>query len=296
MPAAGSAPAVKADTLVRIDPATNKISAVVNVGQRPSAIAVGGRSVWVYNDAGPSVSEIDAATATAPTHDEARRRAQPQLDRLRGAGARGRHRRRLARRHRRARKVVSHAGVLGVAGSASTGCKQSPVRSRSATAPSGSSRAGSRQPGAAHRPGHRQRHAGGRTSRAPRRSMARRRPWRRLGRGIVDWNALPDQPSLGTPDGRDRPRKARGPARGGARLDWVGLSDSGGDTVIVDRRMVEVSTSGAVHLRGATTRPGTVRSGPTTRRPGPSSGGTVRLIRAPSTFMLSIRRSMTDSA
>ena len=58
----GVPPEVKAGTLVRIDPATNAVSAVVDVGLRPSATAVGGRSVWVYNDAGPSVSEIDAAT------------------------------------------------------------------------------------------------------------------------------------------------------------------------------------------------------------------------------------------
>jgi len=57
-------PVVKADTLVRIDPATNKVSAVVDVGRRPSATAVGERSVWVYNDDGPSVTEIDAATET----------------------------------------------------------------------------------------------------------------------------------------------------------------------------------------------------------------------------------------
>jgi len=69
-------PAVTADTLVRIDPATNKVSAVVAVGLQPSAIAVGGRSVWVYNAADSSVSQIDAATevvrhtttlATAPS-------------------------------------------------------------------------------------------------------------------------------------------------------------------------------------------------------------------------------------
>ena len=68
-----------ADTLVRIDPATYKVTAVVDVGPRPSAIAVGGHSVWVYNDAGPSVSEIDAATAAvrhttrvdaAPSHPD----------------------------------------------------------------------------------------------------------------------------------------------------------------------------------------------------------------------------------
>ena len=59
-----AAPIVTDDTLVRIDPATNKVDRVVKVGQRPSAIAVGGRTVWDYNDGGPSVSEIDAATDT----------------------------------------------------------------------------------------------------------------------------------------------------------------------------------------------------------------------------------------
>ena len=59
---AGVVPPAAADTLVRIDPATYKVTAVVYVGPGPSAIAVGGRSVWVYNEAGPSVSEIDAAT------------------------------------------------------------------------------------------------------------------------------------------------------------------------------------------------------------------------------------------
>jgi serine/threonine-protein kinase len=57
-------PAVRAETLVRIDPATNKVSAVVDVGGRPSATALGGGSVWVYDDARPSVSEIDPATET----------------------------------------------------------------------------------------------------------------------------------------------------------------------------------------------------------------------------------------
>jgi hypothetical protein len=55
-------PAVEADTLVRIDPATNKVNAAVKVGLRPSAAAASARHVWVYNEADPSVTEIDAAT------------------------------------------------------------------------------------------------------------------------------------------------------------------------------------------------------------------------------------------
>jgi streptogramin lyase len=59
-----SVPAVTANTLVRIDPATNKVDAVVGVGQRPSETAVGKGIVWVYNNEDVSVTEIDAATAT----------------------------------------------------------------------------------------------------------------------------------------------------------------------------------------------------------------------------------------
>jgi streptogramin lyase len=57
-------PTVEANTLVRIDPATNKVVSVLDVGPRPSATAVGGRSVWVYNEDGSSISEVDAATDT----------------------------------------------------------------------------------------------------------------------------------------------------------------------------------------------------------------------------------------
>ncbi len=55
-------PIVRENSLVRIDPATNAISAVTDVGQSPMAAAVGGSSVWVYNDFDRTVSEIDAAT------------------------------------------------------------------------------------------------------------------------------------------------------------------------------------------------------------------------------------------
>jgi serine/threonine-protein kinase len=69
-------PAVRANTLVRIDAVTNKIDAVIGVGRSPFEAAVAGPRVWVYNYAGPSVTEIDAATravvqtttvATSPT-------------------------------------------------------------------------------------------------------------------------------------------------------------------------------------------------------------------------------------
>lgn len=50
------------DTLARIDPATNKVSAVVDVGADPVAVAAGGRSVWVYNRDGGTISEVDTGT------------------------------------------------------------------------------------------------------------------------------------------------------------------------------------------------------------------------------------------
>ena len=58
---AKTVPIVRENTLVRIDPETNAISAVTDVGWRPMAAAAAGSSVWVYNDDG-TVSEIDAAT------------------------------------------------------------------------------------------------------------------------------------------------------------------------------------------------------------------------------------------
>src|SRR5262249_18468437 len=54
--------AVHANVLVRIDPATNRVTRVVEVGSGPAAAAVGGRDVWVYSDADRTVWEIDAST------------------------------------------------------------------------------------------------------------------------------------------------------------------------------------------------------------------------------------------
>ena len=52
----------RADSLARIDPATNKVSAVVDVGAHPVVAAAGGHSVWVYNKDSGTISEIDAGT------------------------------------------------------------------------------------------------------------------------------------------------------------------------------------------------------------------------------------------
>jgi class 3 adenylate cyclase len=50
-----------ANTAVRIDPMTNKVSAVIPVDPEPLAVAAGGDRVWVYNS-NATVSEIDPAT------------------------------------------------------------------------------------------------------------------------------------------------------------------------------------------------------------------------------------------
>ena len=50
------------DTVARIDPRTNKVSAVVAVGPSPVVAAAGGHSVWVYNQGDSTISEIDART------------------------------------------------------------------------------------------------------------------------------------------------------------------------------------------------------------------------------------------
>jgi Protein kinase domain len=52
----------RADSLARIDPATNKVSAVIDVGAHPVVAAAGGHSVWVYNKNGDTISEVDART------------------------------------------------------------------------------------------------------------------------------------------------------------------------------------------------------------------------------------------
>ena len=59
--AAASALAAGENTLVRIDPTTNAIAEVIDVGRAPVATAVGGRSVWVFNLTDGTLLEIDAA-------------------------------------------------------------------------------------------------------------------------------------------------------------------------------------------------------------------------------------------
>jgi hypothetical protein len=58
-------PDVRANSLVRIDPAKSAVSAVTDVGSSPMVAAAGGNSVWVYNHRDHTVSEIDAETNEA---------------------------------------------------------------------------------------------------------------------------------------------------------------------------------------------------------------------------------------
>jgi DNA-binding beta-propeller fold protein YncE len=73
----GSAATLRGNTLVRIDPRTNSVSAVIEVGEKPSAVAIAGRTAWVYNLGDSTVSRIDTATnsvrqttpiSTVPVH------------------------------------------------------------------------------------------------------------------------------------------------------------------------------------------------------------------------------------
>lgn len=59
---AAAVPVVHENTLVRIDPATNKVSDVIDVQGTPDAVAVSGESVWVYNHGARSISEVDPET------------------------------------------------------------------------------------------------------------------------------------------------------------------------------------------------------------------------------------------
>ena len=50
------------NTLARIDPATKKVDAVVNVGLNPVVSAGYGRRIWVYSEGAGKISEIDTRT------------------------------------------------------------------------------------------------------------------------------------------------------------------------------------------------------------------------------------------
>jgi serine/threonine-protein kinase len=53
---------VRRNTLVRLDPKTNRITHVTGVGSAPESVAVGGGAVWAYNWDDGTVSEVAART------------------------------------------------------------------------------------------------------------------------------------------------------------------------------------------------------------------------------------------
>ena len=53
---------VRDNTLVRVDPKTNRIAAVIPVGRGAGSVAYGGNTVWVYNEADRTVEGIDTGT------------------------------------------------------------------------------------------------------------------------------------------------------------------------------------------------------------------------------------------
>jgi streptogramin lyase len=54
--------ALRGNSLVRIDSATNRVSAVIDVGDKPASVAVAGDTAWVYNLGERTVSQIDTST------------------------------------------------------------------------------------------------------------------------------------------------------------------------------------------------------------------------------------------
>lgn len=72
-----------ANTVTRIDPTTNQITAVIDVGGGPVGLAAGAGSIWVANRGGESISRIDpatnqvTATITVPLAGSAIQRVRP---------------------------------------------------------------------------------------------------------------------------------------------------------------------------------------------------------------------------
>jgi hypothetical protein len=181
-------PAVTANTLVRIDPAANRVTAVVDVGPSPSATAVGGRSVWVYNADGPSISEIDAAT-DARRHTTKLLAPPSQSDPLGGP------------------VLAADSAGAWLVGDDQRGRS---YLTRVFSGPRGKRRLGRRsrrprQPAAAHRYGHGQGDEADTLPQLRVNRRSRRRPRQRLGRCLVHWDAVPDQPSFGTRHGTEPP-------------------------------------------------------------------------------------------
>ena len=117
-------------------------STSVGVPPRPLSAGAASGSTTMH---GPSVSEIDAATETSDTQRPACPRHPPTVSAFTGPVLAADAGRRLVRRRRsREEGPSSHADVLGRRKARLPARAASPVRSRSATAPSGSSLRGAR--------------------------------------------------------------------------------------------------------------------------------------------------------
>ena len=62
-----SAPVVVPNSLVKIDPRTNKVVAVIRVGRNPTAVATDDDSVWVVNDQDSTLSRVDMGSGDVQT-------------------------------------------------------------------------------------------------------------------------------------------------------------------------------------------------------------------------------------
>ncbi len=62
-----SAPVVVPNSLVKLDPRTNKVVAVIRVGRNPTAVATDDDSVWVVNDQDQTLSRVDMGSGDVQT-------------------------------------------------------------------------------------------------------------------------------------------------------------------------------------------------------------------------------------
>ncbi len=67
------APTVVPNSLVKIDPMTNKVVDVIRVGRQPVSVAVVGDSIWVVSDTDATVTRFDVKTGETSTIGELRR-------------------------------------------------------------------------------------------------------------------------------------------------------------------------------------------------------------------------------
>ena len=261
-----SVPTVRENSLVRIDPATNAISAVVDVGQRPMAAAVGGQQRLGLQ---PMSTARSRRSTPRRTRSVRRRDVSAVARRPRPSHrprARRRRGRRVDRRRRRQRQVSPHEGPLGRPREA-----RLPPRPRAQSGRGrgrrglGPRRGRSRQSGAARRPGHRR---GDRADSLPR--LLARSTSLDVGLGRV-WvvssstaDALPDQPSLGRRDGAHRPRATRRPTRGPVRHRLRRRVGRKRHTLVVDPRTLDIVAAQLVLPAGGrstTSTMATARSG-----------------------------------